>query len=102
MEKLWADEQQQPITYNHYYTDNVQKSRIDSVEKAINHAVDSANLDRDNYDQFGNISRDSLVAALQRQVNVDMDDQACSEAEAGLNAYYKVALHLQPILTSKS
>lgn len=27
LNRLWQDEKQQPITYNHYYTDNVQKSR---------------------------------------------------------------------------
>jgi hypothetical protein len=31
-----------------------------------------------------------LLAALQRRINVDMNLQACEEALAGLNAYYKV------------
>lgn len=31
-----------------------------------------------------------LVKALQRRVIVDMYEQACAEARAGLNAYYKV------------
>ncbi|KFZ23290.1 hypothetical protein V502_02231 [Pseudogymnoascus sp. VKM F-4520 (FW-2644)] len=33
-----------------------------------------------------------LIVSLQNRVIVDMDDQACSEALAGLNAYYKVAM----------
>jgi hypothetical protein len=32
-----------------------------------------------------------LVTALQKRVIVDMDEQACSEVRAGLDAYYKVS-----------
>lgn len=38
-----------------------------------------------------------LLAALQRRINVDMDLQACEEALAGLNAYYKVSYFLEHI-----
>jgi hypothetical protein len=34
-----------------------------------------------------------LIASLQNRVIVNMDDQACSEAVAGLNAYYKVCYY---------
>jgi hypothetical protein len=34
-----------------------------------------------------------LVGALQKRVIVDMDEQACSEVRAGLDAYYKVSCH---------
>ena len=33
---------------------------------------------------------DRLLASLQKRVVVNMDDHACAEALAGLNAYYKV------------
>lgn len=33
-----------------------------------------------------------LVDMLARSITVDMDDEACTEALTGLNAYYKVAL----------
>lgn len=33
---------------------------------------------------------EKFLEAMKRKVNVDMDDQACAEAMAGLEAYYKV------------
>lgn len=42
--RLLEDERQRPITYNHYYTDNIQKSRQDflknSIEKAMREVTD--------------------------------------------------------------
>jgi hypothetical protein len=34
---------------------------------------------------------DKLLNALQRQVSVNMDEQACSEVLAAFSAYYKVS-----------
>ncbi|CAD0017572.1 unnamed protein product [Aureobasidium pullulans] len=93
LDRLLEDEKQQPITYNHYYTDNIQKSRQgflrNSMEKAMREATDHE------WNGMLHISNNSvdgqkLLAALQRRINVDMDLQACEEALAGLNAYYKV------------
>ncbi|KAH0266898.1 dynamin GTPase, partial [Aureobasidium melanogenum] len=95
LERLLEDEKQQPITYNHYYTDNIQKSRQDflrnSIEKAMREATDhewNGKLHISN----NAVDGQKLLAALQRRINVDMDLQACEEALAGLNAYYNVAL----------
>lgn len=43
-------------------------------------------------DEFnvGYMSTAALVGALRNEFIVDMDEQACSEAMAGLDAYYKV------------
>jgi Zn-finger nucleic acid-binding protein len=94
LDKLLEDERQQPITYNHYYTDNIQKSRQDflrnSIEKAMREATDhewNGKLHISN----NSVDGEKLLAALQRRINVDMDLQACEEALAGLNAYYKVS-----------
>ena len=35
LDRLLEDEKQQPITYNHYYTDNIQKSRQDFLRNSI-------------------------------------------------------------------
>jgi hypothetical protein len=93
LDKLLEDERQQPITYNHYYTDNIQKSRQDflrnSMEKAMREATDhewNGKLHISN----NSVDGQKLLAALQRRINVDMDLQACEEALAGLNAYYEV------------
>lgn len=94
LERLLEDERQQPITYNHYYTDNIQKSRQDflknSIEKTMKEATDhewNGKLHISN----NAVDGQKLLAALQRRINVDMDLQACEEALAGLNAYYKVS-----------
>ncbi len=40
------------------------------------------------------INAEKLVASLQKRVIVDMDAQTCTEALAGLSAYYKVIAFL--------
>lgn len=94
---LCEDENRQPITYNHYYTDNVQNARQESTRKAIQQAVKSASAEDWNGKlHISNTSVDSekLLASLQKRVIVDMDEQACAEALAGLSAYYKVRIRL--------
>lgn len=91
--KIIADEKLQPITYNHYYTDNIQKARQDSLRKSIQQVMRGV-ID-DDFNGKLHVSNtvpdmDKLLASLQRKVIVNMDDQACAEALAGLNGYYKV------------
>ncbi|TKA82208.1 hypothetical protein B0A55_07509, partial [Friedmanniomyces simplex] len=76
--RLCADEQQQPITYNHYYTDNVQKSRLDSTQKTIERAMEKVNVDPDDLEgtAVGNMSAETLVAAIRQNIVVNMDEQA--------------------------
>jgi hypothetical protein len=87
---LIDDERQQPITYNHYYTDNVQKARQDASRNLINTIVKDTAGDDTKHTKKNNIDVERLVNALQKHVNVDMDEQACAEVRAGLDAYYKV------------
>jgi hypothetical protein len=87
---LIKDEHQQPITYSHYYTDNVQKARQDASRILINNIVkDTAGDDTKNSEK-NSIDVERPVNALQKHVNVDMDEQAYAEVRAGLDAYYKV------------
>lgn len=100
---LLKDEQQQPITYNHYYTDNIQKARQNASRDLINKIVkDTAADDFHGAMHISNNGVDvkRLVSALQNRVIVDMDEQACSEVRAGLDAYYKVSCHLIDCLLS--
>ncbi|RFU28102.1 hypothetical protein B7463_g8219, partial [Scytalidium lignicola] len=95
LENIWQDEQRQPITYNHYYTDNVQNARHDSLRKLLKKAMaETAAQDRNGKFHVSNNAMDAekLLASLQRCIIIDMDGQACAEALAGLSAYYKVAL----------
>ncbi|KAK1033967.1 hypothetical protein LTR74_018911, partial [Friedmanniomyces endolithicus] len=51
-------------------------------------------VDFDDGSGFANnvINSATVLATLQKHVTVNMDEQVCSEALDGLNAYYKVAL----------
>jgi len=93
-QKILADEKRQPITYNHYYTDNIQNAREDSLKKAMLTAVRGV-VEEDFKGKFhiSNTAADSerLLDSLQKRVIVNMDTQACAEAVDGLNAYYKVS-----------
>lgn len=94
LEKLWDDHCQQPITYNHYYTDNIQNARRDATRNWIKKAMQDASIGVYNGKlHISNTAADAekLLNALQRQVYVDMDEQACEEVLAGFSAYYKVS-----------
>ena len=103
LQTLVDDENQQPITYNHYFTDNVQKARQKASRDLIDNIVkDTAKDDKAEDDFYGsmhskkkNVDIERLVNALQKHVIVDMDEQACTEVRAGLDAYYKVLAYLQ-------
>ncbi|KZL63530.1 vacuolar sorting protein vps1 [Colletotrichum incanum] len=94
LRKILSDEERHPITYNHYYTDNIQKARNDSHKSALRDAIHplmaswNARLDLNSSED----DRDRLIDALQPKMCVNMDQQACEEALAGLNAYYKVII----------
>jgi hypothetical protein len=91
--RLLEDEARQPITYNHYYTDNIQKARNDQSKRRIQDSLHNA-IQTDWNGKFhinnSTESIDKLVSSLQQQVIVDMAKQACSEAQNDLSAYYKV------------
>ncbi|KAI9805818.1 MAG: hypothetical protein M1825_000432 [Sarcosagium campestre] len=86
LNRLKKDEERQPITYNHYYTDNIQKERGNSPEQ-IRLAVQALTLPNGQ-----TVHPETLTKMLQRTLITDMDEQACAEVKAGLSAYYKVAM----------
>lgn len=81
--KLLDDEKMQPITYNHYYTDNIQKDRHDSTKRTMGQALENFSMK--------SFSSEDVLEHIQEHVTVDMDQQACDEAKASLSAYYKVS-----------
>ena len=99
-ELLKTYQHQHPITYNHYYTDNVQKARqeashdlinkivMDTTGGDLNGAIDTKKNGVDTKKNGIDLGR--LFNALQKHVTVDMHEQACSEVRVGLDAYYKV------------
>ncbi|KAF2096191.1 dynamin GTPase [Rhizodiscina lignyota] len=93
-ERLLGDEQFHPITYNHYFTDNIQKSRQDKMKKQITSSISRVITSDFNGHFHVKNSPDEinrLVVNLQKGIVVDMDEQACTEALDGLRSYYKVA-----------
>lgn len=92
LRKLLDDEKGSPVTYNHYYTDNIQKSRLDQMRGQLQTIHESVVAERGKF-HVSNTPEDidQLVASCQRHVQVNMDEQACSEALTALDAYYKVS-----------
>ncbi|TKA79240.1 hypothetical protein B0A55_06271 [Friedmanniomyces simplex] len=93
LDRLFEDKNGSPITYNHYYTDNVQNARHATTRGLIKKALEeTSTVDYNHKMHISNTAVDAekLLGALQRRVLVDMEDQACSEARQGLLAYYKV------------
>ncbi|KZL85750.1 interferon-induced gtp-binding protein mx2 [Colletotrichum incanum] len=90
--RLWEDERRQPITYNHYYTDNIQKTRVNLQKGAVQSAFQEA-IREDWHGKFhvsnnpDDINR--AMGALTSRVVVNMDDFACTDALEGMVAYYK-------------
>ncbi|KAL9110430.1 MAG: hypothetical protein Q9227_004974 [Pyrenula ochraceoflavens] len=82
-----------PITYNHYFTDNIQKARQDASRKHINKKLTAFF----NPSSHGNVVNaafkiSSLTKSIMQDTEKDMDRHACSEATDCMLAYYKVAL----------
>lgn len=94
LNKLLEDEAGCPITYNHYYTDNVQKARNNRSKQDLGTSL--SNTIKDDWNGRFHVSNSSddinrLVASLQSHgVIVDMEERACYEAQIDLDAYYKV------------
>lgn len=97
LHKLCQDEQHQPITYNHYFIDNIQKAREKVTKDIVKHAVvETKEQDWNGRMHISNIQMDMdrFISGLQQRVQVNMTEQACVEALSGLRAYYKVRLPL--------
>lgn len=100
--KLVQDEKRSPLTYNHYYTDNVQKARLDYQRMAMKNVVSEV-TQRDWHGKLHipNCSSEieKFVSALQARIIVDMEEQACNEAVTELSAYYKVIIIFAYLVT---
>lgn len=82
-----------PITYNHYFTETLQKLRLERQTAHFTTALRQVfgNLDfNQKYDVKQNIDFGRLVRNLADNTEPDMDRFAASEALDCLNAYYKV------------
>ncbi|CAD6592824.1 MAG: hypothetical protein ASARMPREDX12_006514 [Alectoria sarmentosa] len=94
LSKLCQDEKQQPITYNHYYTDNVQKARQESTRNLIKRAMTEASADDWNdklHINNNTVDAEKLLASLQKRIIVNINVQACIKALIELSIYYKTS-----------
>ncbi|TLD03281.1 uncharacterized protein PgNI_12235 [Pyricularia grisea] len=102
-EELWKlieDLKGFPIDYNHYYTENLHKTREDKLRKQLN-AINPALLEHrssmncsrgSHYDKF---DLELVVGTLSKttsESSVDMEKVSCEEALECLRAIYKVQL----------
>ncbi|KAF3291428.1 hypothetical protein TWF970_000641 [Orbilia oligospora] len=94
LNRLWGDELRFPMTYNHYYSDNIQKARRDGLSDLVINTVRGVTEA-----ELGSRVKDRYIyeASLQHslcsaKIVVDMEAQACNEATESLRSYYKVAM----------
>lgn len=93
LHNILLDEAGHPITYNHYYTDNIQKTLAEAAKRELQSSMDHAIADKLNgrlHVSNTQVDLMKLSSSLKNRVVVDMTQQACEESLAALNAYYKV------------
>ena len=93
LDRLQSDKQRQPITYNHYYTENLQKVRANRqkeiFEDKIKHFFGTGSDSiQPNFQKTFSVA--ALTKTLIPQSEADMDSFACSELLDSMQAYYKV------------
>lgn len=97
LDKLCENERLQPITYNHYYTDNVQNAQQKHWKRWLKMQWTTPQS-RTDMENFILIAAPSMLQTPDIVANLwiigNMDGQACAEALSTLNAYYKVILSL--------
>ncbi|ORY57502.1 P-loop containing nucleoside triphosphate hydrolase protein [Pseudomassariella vexata] len=90
-EILAPHESGHPITYNHYMVNNFQtalaRHRRDDIERRLRA---SSQVNSDNGRVFGSL--ETILDAVARDTEADMETFACSTATDMMEAYYKVAL----------
>jgi len=94
-ELLTPHQKSHPITYNHYFTETLQKLRNERNQNEYSKIVkqffgvsslETSHYCRSNHDLY------QLVTALVQRTEPDMSRFACSEALDCMEAYYKVDL----------
>lgn len=87
-----------PITFNHYLTDNMQKARQKHSQKVIAEKLQLFFLTdplsaHPSTERAIHVNTKNLLDALTCETEADMEKYACSEALDCMDAYYKVSSH---------
>jgi hypothetical protein len=94
--RLLKDRDKHPITYNHYYIENLQRSRQDYREKILESkiqifmGVSPGSPDR--VQKSFSVSNLAKTLSGYSESESDMDSFACSELLESMQAYYKVSI----------
>ncbi|KAF2036299.1 hypothetical protein EK21DRAFT_106400 [Setomelanomma holmii] len=91
LKKLLEDKARNPSTYNHYYTDNIQKRRKEKLDAANEKAKRAANIKtrRDDGTYKTTFDKDIFYKELEKTVQRDMEIFAAEETLESSRAYYK-------------
>ncbi len=104
LQELLAQNQQgHPITYNHYFTETIQKVRQERNEKEamgclqtiLGNKIDRPLQQTDKLNDLGTVGAvtvSNLLSALSLSNEANMDRYACSEILICMEAYYKVSV----------
>ena len=96
LEKLIIDNREFPITYNHYYTDIIQKRQASRMLEALNQAVDLATTRTHDPDCFSNhmstkVDTAAVVTQIYPRVNHNMVHYSCEHLLDCTVSIYKVS-----------
>jgi hypothetical protein len=96
-ELLKQHQEGEPITFNHYLTDNIQKARQSHNKKMLAARIEAlwgvnplSTKPLYNVSSMASLNTRTLLEALTTTTEADMETFACSEALDCMEAYYKV------------
>ncbi|KAI9838389.1 MAG: hypothetical protein M1819_005658 [Sarea resinae] len=100
--KLLKDRRRYPITYNHYYTTAIQKTRRKKHLPGLEQCLQSATRTRNIYpgrtstfrlaEEVKEVDNEKFLRSFGEKLELDMDNHSCSDALDDLHAFYRVAL----------
>ena len=90
-----------PITYNHYFTETIQKARKEHAKKDQARQLNAffkikPDMGSSHVSSHQGFHTGDLLEALNQRTEADMDRYACSEAVDCMEAYYKVSTEVNP------
>ncbi|KAI5841700.1 dynamin family protein-like protein [Tricharina praecox] len=92
LEGLLNDRRRHAITYNHYYTENVQKIRDRRLKEQYEAVIEAALQQQNKSSNSGAaLTKAQLMQAISTPTEASMEDYACQEALDSMLAFYKVA-----------
>jgi hypothetical protein len=100
LQRILDDKRRHPITYNHYFTDTLQKTQRDRYSRHLRKAAEGATVNvaqktfmsGPGYEERQYIDPSSLESGFQRTIQPDMENFGAEQALDTHNAYYKVRL----------